>query len=453
MIPQITKGPSGRIHGLRNLLSGLTRDDVLGVLAQFTLESASQFGFVDSTDYDLFHDGRAHPPKAVLGLAAAHVIGRPLTSDEFAGGEKSACFGILKSLGFNIRKKANSTLTQTGAARLVRYARYEREQVAHLFEPTCKYTAGAGRWGISGIVENPKDSGDFVFFVTLGKPREGNPYQDALTEDGFLIWESQTRHSLESAVVRKLISHDPLLNNIHLFLRQDTEAAYLYMGLLEYSSHDENTSKPVHFVWRIRDWDSPEEDLRNAGVGFKKAIDPAYSPPKDDVRKVPLRKVDPPAQLRNIGSANATRRKRSNPANQIDWATQDERNRRLGLEGEKLVLQYEIEKLKSASRQDLADQVTHVALYDSTAGFDIRSFAADGTEMRIEVKTTRGPSQTPFFISVNEVLASREDPESYWVYRVFDLGRDKEHVDFFELNGDVEECCELVPVTFRAFPK
>lgn len=105
MATEIEKGPTGRIKGLRGLLSGLTREDVLGVLAHFKLEAAAPYRFMDSTDYDLVHEGKHFPPKAILGLAAERTVGRALTSDEFAGGDASTCFAILGSLGFAIRKK------------------------------------------------------------------------------------------------------------------------------------------------------------------------------------------------------------------------------------------------------------------------------------------------------------------------------------------------------------
>ena len=74
--------------------------------------------------------------------------------------------------------------------------------------------------------------------VTLGKPTEGNPYRDELTEDGYLIWESQTRQSFRSPAVQKLLNHEPSKANIHLFVRPSDDCAYTYFGLLEYFSHD-----------------------------------------------------------------------------------------------------------------------------------------------------------------------------------------------------------------------
>jgi len=430
----------------------MTREDVLGVLSDFSMDKSAKHGFADSTDFDLVFDGQAFPPKAVLGLAAAREVGRPLTSDEFSGGESSPCFSILRELGFAIERKTVMSFGPSSDRGLLRLQGYDREEIARLFEPGYEFKRGAGRWGISGIVESPKDSGDFVLMVTLGKPVEGNPYQDALTLDGHLFWESQTQQDFKSPAIRKLLEHDPESNSIHLFLRAKEGAKYIYFGLLRYFSHDPNKANPVHIVWTIQSWDLGQADLDRLGIPVRPPLDPAYSPSPPSVVSGDLRRVNPPApaSFASAGMTGTAGNKRK--ARTVDWAARDLRNRQLGLQGEKLVLQYEVSALTSAGRADLAAQVQHVALVDSAAGFDIASFHSDGRPKRIEVKTTQGPAATPFYISMNEVRASREWAESFSIYRVFNLQPDSEHVSFFELPGDVELSCGLVPINFRAIP-
>jgi len=244
MNPRIEKGPTGRIKKLRRVLAGLTRTDVLTALESFSAEAAASHGYAESTDYDLVHEGLRFPPKAVLGLAASRSIGRPLSSDEFSGGERSPCFAILNSLGFEISQKTPGDSLLLAPQVLERFQTYNREEIAAIFEPGEKFVRGAGRWGIPGLVETPKDSGNFVFMVTLGKPVEGNPYQDALTIDGYLLWESQTQQNFESQAIRKLLVHYPEERTIHLFLRSKEGIKYTYLGLLEYFSHDPNKENP-----------------------------------------------------------------------------------------------------------------------------------------------------------------------------------------------------------------
>jgi hypothetical protein len=449
---QIEKGPTGRIKGLRKLLDGMKREDILGVLSNFSLEYAAPHGYIQSTDYDLVYEGCRYPPKAVLGLAAERVLGRPLNSAEFSGGERSACFAALNSLGFEISPKTTNKPLRFDSQGLERLQSYDRREIAGIFEPDAKFTRGAGLWGIQGIVETPANSGNFVFIVTLGKPVEGNPYQDALTLDGYLIWESQTRQDLQSRVIQKLLAHDPQERNIHFFLRPHERAKYTYLGLLEYFSHDPQKNNPVHFIWRIQNWDLSQECLDSLNLPVRPPLDPVYSPPHQAPVVQGLVRVPSPAQVPLPAAPRRRTTSRATTDDPVDWAERDLRNRQLGLHGEMLVLKYEADMLRAAGRPDLADQVRHVALYDSAAGFDIASFRPDGRPKRLEVKTTQGPASTPFFISLNEVLASREYADSYFIYRVFDQQPGAEQVKFFELSGDVELSCGLVPITFRAYP-
>lgn len=168
----------------------MTKADVLNAIEKFSIEKAGRYGFAESTDFDLVYEGRCLPPKAVLGLAAAREIGRPLDPTEFSGGEASACFAILRSLGFSIERKKAVEVPELKGLGLTRLARYDRTEISKIFEPGVKFTRGAGRWGLQGIIESPAGSANFVFMVTLGEPDESNPYQDALTVDGKLIWES-----------------------------------------------------------------------------------------------------------------------------------------------------------------------------------------------------------------------------------------------------------------------
>lgn len=451
----IEKSPTGRILGLRKHLKGLTRQHVLDVLNIFSLETAAPFGFIDSTDFDLIHEGKPYPPKAVFGLAAQNIIGRPLTADEFSGGVGSPCFVILQNLGFSIQPKQAFTKTRpTNLDGLVRYQSYTRKEICQIFEPGTTFVPQAGRWGISGIVETPKDSGNFVFLVTLGEPREGNPYQDELTEDGYLLWESQTRHDFSSLAIKKLLAHDPQQHNIYLFIRSGGNKPYVYLGLLEYFSHDPNTVEPVHFIWRLLSWECTGSDLQELGLIYRKPLDPAYSPLKLEVNEKGIEKVDPPVSLTGADATIKGKRKAiKKSTTEVDWAAKDENNRKLGLFGEKLILQYEKDSLLKAGCSVLASQIKHVALYDASAGYDILSFQPDGTTKHIEVKTTQGGASTPFFLSINELLVSKEKESTYWICRVYDAGDATKQPKFYELQGAVDSSCHLNAINFRAYPQ
>jgi len=103
-------------------------------------DNGARHRFGPSTFYDLFFEGRRYPPKAIVGLAAAVVIGREYGPDDFSGGLDSKCFKILWDAGFEIIFKTDNQPipeevlpTETyseGAVRQVLTNAYERDEKA-----------------------------------------------------------------------------------------------------------------------------------------------------------------------------------------------------------------------------------------------------------------------------------------------------------------------------------
>ena len=71
----------------------------------------------------------------------------------------------------------------------------------------------------------------------------------------------------------------------------------------------------------------------------------------------------------------------------------------LGRDGEAYVAQLEREKLNGTV---YANGVNEAFADDFTAGFDIMSFTPDGQQLFIEVKTTGGEADEPFYLTANE---------------------------------------------------
>jgi hypothetical protein len=124
---------------------------------------------------------------------------------------------------------------------------------------------------------------------------------------------------------------------------------------------------------------------------------------------------------------------------------------KLGLEGECLVYEYEKKRLLAAGRSDLEKRVRHVAKEKGSdeTGYDILSFnPANGTEKRIEVKTTRGAATSPFYLTGREVRCSEEHPGSYYLYRVYRFGQHPPL--FYKEKGRLGDNFGLEPTEYRA---
>lgn len=120
----------------RKVPEGITREHVLAAIREFDNGIAHQFG--PSTRYDLVAGERRYPPKAILGLAAKHASGVLLEPQDFAGGEQSKCFRILRALGFRVVPKVApavypdevSGVYEEGVVTRVVVNRYERDPKA-----------------------------------------------------------------------------------------------------------------------------------------------------------------------------------------------------------------------------------------------------------------------------------------------------------------------------------
>jgi hypothetical protein len=129
----------------------------------------------------------------------------------------------------------------------------------------------------------------------------------------------------------------------------------------------------------------------------------------------------------------------------------ESRNRSLGLAGEKLVIEFEQQRLWRAGKKDLASRIEHVSNSQGDhLGFDILSFELDGRDRLIEVKTTRFGAMTPFFASRNEVEISESRDDNYQLYRLFNFTRQPK---MFTLGGSLRHTCRLDPIQYSATPR
>jgi hypothetical protein len=333
---------------------------------------------------------------------------------------------------------------------LTPYMDYSRLEVHDALAPESNFTPQAGTWGLQGIVEySPRE---FVFFVTFGSTQGDHTFDEGITSEGVLSWQSQPKQKLGTPQIRRLIEHDEELHSVHLLLRTDEAGAqgvrrpYSYLGTLKYLNHDSEREEPVHFQWQLLSWPAPPAFLQR--IGLRLMPSPEGSVPPGVVSHDGVLVERPPPEKRSARAGLPTRtfQSRKSP----DYAERDAANRDLGLAGERAVVRYEADRLRKLGRGDLAERVVHLSSSQGDgAGYDVSSFDASGEPLFIEVKTTRGPAETDFFMSANEVAAAKAHAGHYALYRVFDFDPLTGSASFYVVPGPVEPKLTLTPVQFR----
>lgn len=104
--------PTQDKHSLLRLkasdLKKITNEHMLKAIAD--LDQGVEHSFADSTGFDLVHEGKRYPPKAVFGVAGRYALGRELLPEHFSGGVDSFCFRVLKEAGFEVISKRRAFL-------------------------------------------------------------------------------------------------------------------------------------------------------------------------------------------------------------------------------------------------------------------------------------------------------------------------------------------------------
>ncbi len=125
----------------------------------------------------------------------------------------------------------------------------------------------------------------------------------------------------------------------------------------------------------------------------------------------------------------------------------EQRNRATGDAGEQLVFDYEKWRLSNLGFSKLAKQIVWVSKEEGDgAGYDILSKNINGSNIYIEVKSTKSGIDTPIFFSKKENEFSKIKNSDFYLYRVFDLKREPK---FFYKNGRLEDICKVEAINFR----
>lgn len=210
-----------------------------------------------------------------------------------------------------------------------------------------------------------------------------------------------------------------------------TEVKSLLDTVLTFDAEDNTQSTTrkgeVLIIQRIGNIVAHQKDLVKVyDEGF--VLDKNYSPAKFSLLNPISHAVIQPAEVTKI--REKTRRF---TARKIDWEKARDRNNEIGDQGEEFVLEYEIDRLIETLAIDrtLATQnVQHLSrLQGDGLGYDISSINDDGSPRYIEVKTTSGDFNQPFYMSKNERHFFEEYEDSAFIYRVYNFNRETRRGD------------------------
>lgn len=142
-------------------------------------------------------------------------------------------------------------------------------------------------------------------------------------------------------------------------------------------------------------------------------------------------------------------------ARKIDWEKARDRNNEIGDQGEEFVMEYEIDRLTELLSMDATQYVQHLSrLQGDGLGYDISSINEDGSTRLIEVKTTSGGFNTPFYMSKNEKHFFEEYANNAYIYRVYDFNRETRHGKVKIINqNELFTDFNFDPVTWQVTPK
>jgi hypothetical protein len=141
----------------------------------------------------------------------------------------------------------------------------------------------------------------------------------------------------------------------------------------------------------------------------------------------------------------------------VDFEARSEENQLIGDAGERFVVDYERTRLSElGARFNLLEEVIQVSkVYGDGAGYDILSKKDEkGENLYIEVKTTKGDINTPFYISKNELTFLEEYQDLAWIYRVYNFSYDKNLGEIYEISySHLQTDFTINPTTFIIKPK
>lgn len=132
----------------------------------------------------------------------------------------------------------------------------------------------------------------------------------------------------------------------------------------------------------------------------------------------------------------------------LDYEEIHHQNIKLGEAGEKFIFEREKKRVEKYNLGKDKKVIWASKEYGDGLGYDILSYDANGNKKLIEVKTTDGRKDTPFYITNNELQKSIEEEKCFYLYRVYNYDTVNENGGILVYKGSLEEYCKT-PILYK----
>lgn len=232
-----------------------------------------------------------------------------------------------------------------------------------------------------------------------------------------------------------LPSNDKLLDDLRKMLM-------LYEELKAKLYSVNNIDETVDYILRINDNSS---EIKKTKSKFKQIETSNFIKyVSDNLDKVNL--VEDNKLTYNTEKANIVKIEK-----QIDYQAKEKQNSKLGFLGEKIVFEYEKQWVKK--HFGTINGVIHVSIDQGDgAGYDIQSKDENGQTLYIEVKTTSGSIAQPFYLSRNELEASKKYGKQFILLRLYNVNKKhKLSFKYYSISGPLDKCSSihLDPINYQ----
>ena len=119
----------------------------------------------------------------------------------------------------------------------------------------------------------------------------------------------------------------------------------------------------------------------------------------------------------------------------LDYIELEKKRQSIGEKGEQFIFEREVARLKKAGSK-YVDKVSRAPASDPKNGYDIDSFTETGEKIYIEVKSTAGSVDEPFYMTANEREKANQIKENggiYQIHRVYNIGKEIQVVIYDDL--------------------